>query len=60
MTTKKIICGYASAFGSPIDNGKVANTAAAKPRGIITDVTFLSSSEKPRTRTDFVIIILPI
>ena len=41
IITKKIICGYASAFGRPIDNGYVANTAAAKPRGIITEVTFL-------------------
>ena len=59
MITKKIICGYTSAFGRPIDNGYVANTAAAKPRGIITEVTFLSSLEKPLTKTDFVIIILP-
>ena len=44
MTTKKMICGYASAFGRPIDSGNVASTAAARPRGIITEVTFLVRS----------------
>ena len=46
---KNTICGYASPFCNPIVSGMVASTAAANPLGIMTDVTFLSNFENPRT-----------
>ena len=44
---------------NPIVSGMVANTAAANPLGIITDVTLLSNLENPRTSAVCVIMILP-
>ena len=56
---KKIICGYASAFGKPIVIGYVASTAAANPLGIIELVTALSSLENLFVRVIFPTNILP-
>ena len=56
---KKIICGYASAFGSPIVIGYVASTAAARPLGIMEFVTALSSLENLLVSIALLIMTLP-
>ena len=56
---KKIICGYASAFGNPRVIGYVASTAAASPLGIIEFVTARSSFENLLVSTALPIPSLP-